>query len=358
MLYESLRGFFRPRWRDLLELDTKYAFCANPISWICFWFLFSSSKQVKPVEEGSIFGFLCTLHQKITFRRSTLQYLIFGIFHLRVSRRHIYLFGRAQLLKYLHQGWNFSDMCLHAHTPTHTHHKVRITKPNTPAGSFHHLLHQGVMTSLHLPLIYLPCLICLRLLCLNHADCVLKCMNPWSEALLLCAASCSTLKEACWDSVDLQSAKPLGLMRDDLTDCVHRTWRMAHTVSSRASLSAPKTRLCMIVSALLSYTHQSLLQDKLWFWVRGSGASGGEALRCTDGWLAVGVWRYKEKGQMTYWEPKLTPLGLGAQHIPSSASFVPPFPHLYLSVTLSVCLSSTLIIPESRRRKETVVSVC
>lgn len=133
---------------------------------------------------------------------------------------------------------------------------------------------------------------------------------------------------------------------------------MAHTVSSRASLSAPKTRLCMIVSALLSYTHQSLLQDKLRFWVRGSGASGGEALRCTDGWLAVGVWRYKEKGQMTYWEPKLTPLGLGAQHIPSSASFVPPFPHLYLSVTLSVCLSSTLIIPESRRRKETVVSVC
>ena len=162
------------------------------------------------------------------------------------------------------------------HTHTHTHHKVRITKPNTPAGSFHHLLHQGVMTSLHLPLIYLPCLICLRLLCLNHADCVLKCMNPWSEALLLCAASCSTLEEACWDSVDLQSAKPLGLMRDDLTDCVHRTWRMAHTVSSRASLSTPKTRLCMIVSALLSYPHQSLLQDKLRFWGRGSGASGGK----------------------------------------------------------------------------------
>lgn len=55
-------------------------------------------------------------------------------------------------------------------------------------------------------------------------------------------------------------------------------------------LSTPKLSLSVIVPVPPSYPHESLLQDKLWFWDRDSGALGG-AQRWMGGQLVVGVIR-------------------------------------------------------------------
>lgn len=56
------------------------------------------------------------------------------------------------------------------------------------------------------------------------------------------------------------------------------------------SLSAPKLSVSMIVPALQIYPHQSLLQDKLRFWGRDSGALEG-VVSWMGGQLVVGVGR-------------------------------------------------------------------
>lgn len=101
-------------------------------------------------------------------------------------------------------------------------------------------------------------------------------------------------------------------------------------------LSTPKLRLSMMGLVLPSYPHQSLQQDKLWFWGRYSGALGG-ALRWMSGWLVVGARRQEKRGCRDGVAGDKWPTGKQNQlHFSFIHSICPPPTTVYLS---SSCLS-------------------
>lgn len=114
---------------------------------------------------------------------------------------------------------------LHAHmraknTRPHTSRRVRKTKPKTPAGSFHHLLHRGDVTPLHLPVIYLPCATASFVFSCTVLFLLTLCLNPRQEKQAnLCASSCSLFfssdglkRHTAVSSETCGSAKPRGTL--------------------------------------------------------------------------------------------------------------------------------------------------
>lgn len=269
-------------------------------------------------------------------------------------------------------------------TRPHTSRRVRKTKPKTPAGSFHHLLHRGDVTPLHLPVIYLPCATASFVFSCTVLFLLTLCLNPRQEKQAnLCASSCSLFfssdglkRHTAVSSETCGSAKPRGTLGGggggDQSDCVHRTWLMAPTVSSHTP-SAPKLSIGMIVVALPRYSNQSLQQRQI-------GVLGQRFRGLWERWGGWERWgccmvevRRKKKGGRNdgvgdNWpsgKPNQTPLPPLAQLLPSFHSCV-SFHKLFVSLSLFpsvwLCHSIFLSPPDvqhqsskSQRRKETVV---
>lgn len=143
-----------------------------------------------------------------------------------------------------------------AYTPTHIHQKLRTTEQNScwvlppPTSS---RSHDPTLSSSDLPSLYNI------FLCVPAAasySCWLSmftdeppvrtgsaplCRLLFSVSLFSFFECYSSLKEVRWDSGELQSVKPQGLWRDDLTDCVHRPWQMGYAVTSSAHSPLPNS---------------------------------------------------------------------------------------------------------------------